>query len=178
MEKLVHVQEEQKGKETKKSGPSEVVRATVEESVAVITSPERSREFKYSPPVRPDENKTKAVKKIERAAARLVDLFTEQDIEDDMRVIREAKNATLRQYDPAAKKTVEVPDHKTRLAATQMSRAYTEGLPVARQLQITASLETADEIMERLRQSPLAMAALGEMQKAAEASAENGQKPE
>jgi hypothetical protein len=43
-----------------------------------------------------------------------------------VRVLREAKNATHRVFDPATKQLIEVPDHKTRLAAITLELAYTE----------------------------------------------------
>ncbi len=102
-----------------------------------------------------------AVRKIVKRAAALADLITEQDLEDDARVIREAANATVMAYDPHLRKHVERPDHKTRLAATTLRRAYHEGLPVKREISIQANFESGESVIERLKNSPEAMRLLG-----------------
>ena len=102
-----------------------------------------------------------AVRKIVKRAAALADLVTEQDLEDDARVIREAANATIIAYDPHLKKHVERPDHKTRLAATTLRRAYHEGLPVKREISIQGTFESGELVIERLKNSPEAMRLLG-----------------
>jgi hypothetical protein len=76
------------------------------------------------------------IRSIIRRSAALADQLTEQDVADDARVIREAANATIIAYDPRLKRHVERPDHKTRLAATTLRRAYHEGLPVKREISI------------------------------------------
>src|SRR5215472_3259864 len=65
-----------------------------------------------------------------------------EDVEEDLRVLRDAKNATHRIFNTQTKKLEEVPDHKTRLAATTLSRAYHEGKPVERS--VTAHVDTKD----------------------------------
>jgi hypothetical protein len=55
--------------------------------------------------------------------------MTDEDVEADLKVLRDAKKACHRVYDTKKKKLVKVPDHKTRLAATTLSRAYHEENP-------------------------------------------------
>ena len=102
-----------------------------------------------------------AVRHIMRRSAALADQLTEQDVADDARVIREAANATIIAYDPHLKKHVERPDHKTRLAATTLRRAYHEGLPVKREISLQANFESGESVIERLKNSPEAMRLLG-----------------
>jgi len=101
-----------------------------------------------------------SVRKIIRKAAVLADLMTGEDIEADARVIREATQAETRIYDVDNKQWLAFPDHKTRLAATTLRRAYTEGLPVKRQITLTGTFASAEEVLERLRSSPEAMKAI------------------
>jgi hypothetical protein len=89
-----------------------------------------------------------------KKAACLADLMTDKDREDNMRVLREAKNAMHHVYDKDIERLVEKPDHKTRLAATTLQLAYDEGLPVQRQVVITKKFETAGEIIASVKQSP------------------------
>lgn len=109
---------------------------------------------------------TRAIHKVMRKAAVLADLMTGEDLHNDIRVVREAKKAMCRFFDTAQKKFVEVPDHKTRLAAVQFSRAYAEGLPVARQLTLTRELGGIEEVLGQLRASPEAMRALEQLREA------------
>jgi len=46
-----------------------------------------------------------------------------------------------------------VPGHKTRLAATTLSRAYHEGRPVERKEVLTANIDDFPERLRRLQQS-------------------------
>lgn len=84
------------------------------------------------------------VAKVMKKAAQLSDVLTDSDTEQDLRVLREAKQATHLVFDPVTRTMVERPDHKTRLAATQLSRAYVEGLPVAQQVVLTAAANFKD----------------------------------
>ena len=104
-----------------------------------------------------------AIRSIMRRSAALADQLTEQDVEDDARVIREAANATIIAYDPHLRKHVERPDHKTRLAATTLRRAYHEGLPVKREISVQANFESGESVIERIKASPEAMRMLGRM---------------
>lgn len=99
----------------------------------------------------PDEP---AVRKVVRKAATLAELMTDQDREDDLRVLREAKTACTRSYDLEKKAFTEYPDHKTRLAAMALSRAYDEGTPVQRQVVVAKTFTSADEIIAQVKQSP------------------------
>ena len=69
-----------------------------------------------------------------------------------MRVLREAKVATHRIFDPATKQLIEVPDHKTRLAAITLELAYTEGRPVERQLTVNASSDDFQAMVAKYAQ--------------------------
>lgn len=107
-----------------------------------------------------------AVRKIVRKAAILADLITEEDLEADARVIRDATNAMLHVYDGVTKTLIEKPDHKTRLAATTLRRAYHEGKPVERQAIIVQKFESMDETRERIANSPELLKIIGNLQKA------------
>ena len=87
------------------------------------------------------------IRSIVRRSAALANIITEQDLEDDARVIREAANATTLAYDPRLKKHVERPDHKTRLAAVTLRRAYVEGLPVKREVSIQGDFESGEDVI-------------------------------
>jgi hypothetical protein len=69
-------------------------------------------------------------------------------------VLREAKAATHRIFDPATKQLIEVPDHKTRLAAITLELAYTEGRPVERQMSVSGNFEDLADMQKRLENSP------------------------
>lgn len=101
--------------------------------------------------LRPSHN---AVRAVVRIASRLADLCTGEDLEADARVIREATSATHRIFNTATKQMDIVPDHKTRLAATTLRRAYAEGKPVNREIVLTSTFVSAEEIIAKLRQSP------------------------
>jgi hypothetical protein len=94
------------------------------------------------------------VAKVIRKAAQLADLITDEDRAENMRVLREAKNAIHHVYDKDSESLVEKPDHKTRLAAATLQLAYDEGLPVQRQVVLTKQFESAAEIMSTVKQSP------------------------
>ena len=104
------------------------------------------------------------MRKIVRKAASIAELMTEQDLEDDARVFREAKNACSRHYDHHIKDFTEFPDHKTRLAAAALSRAYVEGTPVQRQVILTHKFDGADATIARIKSSPELLAAVKTLQ--------------
>jgi hypothetical protein len=101
-----------------------------------------------------------AVRKVVRASARLADFITQEDREENARVIREAANATMRIYSKEKKDLVEVPDHKTRLAAATLRLAYDEGTPVKRSVTIASDFHSADEVVRAIQSSPEASRAL------------------
>jgi hypothetical protein len=88
--------------------------------------------------------------KIVKKAAQIADLMTGEDVEEDLRVLRDAKHATHHVYDTKKKCLVSVPDHKTRLAATTLSRAYHEGKPVERSVALTGDFDDLAEMQRRL----------------------------
>ena len=100
------------------------------------------------------------LRQVVRKAAVLADLCTGEDLETDARVIREACDATHRVFDIEAKHTVMVPDHKTRLAATTLRRAYVEGTPVKREVKIIQDFRSTDDVLADFRQSPEGMRTL------------------
>lgn len=104
--------------------------------------------------------KDKHVAPIIRTARILADYLTEEDIADDARVIREACNATILAYDPHLKRHVERPDHRLRLAASTLRRAYHEGTPKARMDLVVDDKRTAQEVVTQIRDSPEMRAAL------------------
>jgi hypothetical protein len=94
------------------------------------------------------------VAKVYKKAAQIADLMTGEDVEADLRVLRQAKKAYHHVYDTKTKRLKKVPDHKTRLAATTLSRAYHEGKPVERSITATGKFEDLLELQERVSQSP------------------------
>ena len=108
--------------------------------------------------------------KVIKKAISISELLTERDQAASVRVLREAKAATHRVFDPATKQLIEVPDHKTRLAAITLELAYTEGRPIERQLVATGKFTDFQAVIEKVKSSPAMMAALGNMK-----SLQNGQ---
>ena len=97
---------------------------------------------------------SKYVAKVFKKAAQIADLMIGEDVEQDLKVLRDAKKATHHVYDTKTKKLKKVPDHKTRLAATTLSRAYHEGKPVERSIAANVQFESIQELQAKLRQSP------------------------
>jgi hypothetical protein len=98
--------------------------------------------------------------KVIKKAISISELLTERDQAASLRVLREAKAATHRVYDPATKQLIEVPDHKTRLAAVTLELAYTEGRPIERQISVSGDVDDFAAMLEKARQSPAALASL------------------
>jgi|SRR5581483_10987278 len=107
-----------------------------------------------SPSSRARKEIASSLAKVIKKAKSIADLLTEDDQEENLRVIREAKNAVHRIYDKDSKSLVEVPDHKTRLAAVTLDLAYREGTPVARSISATGSLRDMKELLDRTDSSP------------------------
>ena len=80
--------------------------------------------------------------------------MTGKDVEADLKVLRDAKKACHHVYDTKKNRLVKVPDHKTRLAATTLSRAYHEGEPVERSISAQGSLTDMKELLSRVHTSP------------------------
>jgi hypothetical protein len=97
--------------------------------------------------------------KIIRKAASISELLTEHDQRQNLRVIRDAKKATHRIWDGEQKKLIEVPDHKTRLAAVALDLAYREGRPRERSesLVLHADLDDFQAMIDLVKSSPGAM---------------------
>jgi hypothetical protein len=95
-----------------------------------------------------------ALSKIMKRAAKLCEMLDEHDAVECARVIREARNATHRIFIKEAGGLVEVPDHKTRLAAVTLELAYREGLPVQRQVEVQAKIEDKSGLLDRAYRSP------------------------
>lgn len=89
-----------------------------------------------------------------KKAITISELITGEDQADSLRVLRDAKDATHRIFDPVTKQLIEVPDHKTRLAAITLELAYTEGRPVERQVQIRGEFEDLQALRERVLSLP------------------------
>ena len=102
------------------------------------------------------------VAKVYKKAAQIAYLMTGEDIEADLKVLRDAKKATHHVYDTKTKKLKRVPDHKTRLAATTLSRAYHEGKPVERSIAVTADAEDFPALVAKLNASPAFQAKISE----------------
>jgi hypothetical protein len=92
--------------------------------------------------------------KVIKKAISISERLTERDQAASVRVLREAKAATHRVFDPATKQLIEVPDHKTRLAAITLELAYTEGRPVERQMSVSGKFEDLADMQKRLENSP------------------------
>jgi hypothetical protein len=106
--------------------------------------------------------------KVIKKAASIAELLTGDDQEENLRVIREAKNATHRVFNLETKKMELVPDHKTRLAAVVLDLGYSEGKPVDRRLNLNVKYNELSEDLELLKRSPAGrrfMEALGSVQK-------------
>jgi hypothetical protein len=101
--------------------------------------------------------------KVIKKSIAVADLMTGEDTEEDYRILCEAKRATHRVFNLETKKMEEVPDWKTRLAAFALSRAYHEGKPVERQIQVTAKYEDLSDLLARVRASPEARRELGDL---------------
>jgi hypothetical protein len=56
---------------------------------------------------------------------------------------------------------VKEPDHRTRLEASKLFAAYTEALPVQRQMQVNAQFTDFQAVIEKVKNSPVMRAALG-----------------
>jgi hypothetical protein len=98
--------------------------------------------------------------KVIKKAISISELLTERDQAASLRVLREAKAATHRVYDPATKQLIEVPDHKTRLAAVTLELAYTEGRPIERQISVHGDVDDFEAMLEKARNSPAFMESL------------------
>jgi hypothetical protein len=98
--------------------------------------------------------------KVIKKAISISELLTERDQAASLRVLREAKAATHRVYDPATKQLIEVPDHKTRLAAVTLELAYTEGRPIERQISVSGDVDDFAAMLEKAKQSPAFMDSL------------------
>ena len=101
-----------------------------------------------------------SLSKIMKKAASISELLTEDDQKENLRVIRQAKRATHRIYDGEQKRLIEVPDHKTRLAAVTLELAYTEGRPIERQISVSGDVDDFAAMLEKARQSPAFMDSL------------------
>jgi hypothetical protein len=100
------------------------------------------------------------VAKVYKKAAQIADLMTGEDVEADLKVLRDAKKACHHVYDTKKKKLVKVPDHKTRLAATTLSRAYHEGKPIERTISASGDFEDLQSLLEAMKHSPASQASL------------------
>jgi len=94
---------------------------------------------------------TAKLAKIIKKAASIGELLTKDDQEENLRVIREAKQACHVYLTKNGQ--IEVPDHKTRLAAVALDLAYREGKPIDRKEVLTANLEDFPTRLRRLQES-------------------------
>jgi hypothetical protein len=138
-------------------------------------SPGRNHRAQASPPavesvieagaakIREIEKREPRAVRIMKGAARLADMITDADRVRAKDVIRQAMEATNRNYDRAKGGFDEYPDHKTRLAAATLQLAYDEGLPVKREISINGTFESFETVLDRLKQSPEARRMLSSM---------------
>jgi hypothetical protein len=115
--------------------------------------------------VKPGTQVSQYVAKVFKKAAQIADLMTGEDVAADLKVLRDARKATHQVYDTKTKKLKRVPDHKTRLAATTLSRAYHEGKPVERSVSAKGDFKDFPELVDRLNDSQAYREALGSLQK-------------
>jgi hypothetical protein len=104
--------------------------------------------------------------KIIKKAAAIWGLLTEGDQEENLRVIREAKQACHVYI--TKKGEVHAPDHKTRLAVVALDLAYREGKPVERAEVLHGDAKDFPSLIEKLNQSPAFLALENSSQKAVE----------
>lgn len=100
------------------------------------------------------------LQKVIKKAAQIADLMTDKDVAQDLKVLRQAKRATHQIFDTQTKKLKKVPDHKTRLAATTLSRAYHEGKPIERSIALHGDADDFAAMLEKARNSPAALESL------------------
>jgi len=98
-----------------------------------------------------------------KKAISISDLLTEEDQEENLRVIREAKQATHKIFDPVTKTLIDVPDTKSRLAGVALDLAYREGRPIERQIQVQSTFDDFATLLEKFRSSPAAKRLLPEL---------------
>jgi hypothetical protein len=108
------------------------------------------------------------VAKVYKKAAQIADLMTGEDVETDLKVLRDAKKACHHVYDTKKKKLVKVPDHKTRLAATTLSRAYHEGKPVERSIAANVNATDFPSLIKKMQQTSAFQALENPLQKTVE----------
>ena len=99
----------------------------------------------------------KSLAKVIKKAISISELLTEEDQEENLRVIREAKQATHKIFDPVTKTLIDVPDTKSRLAGVALDLAYREGRPVERQIKVNTNFDDFSELLKKFRSSPEAM---------------------
>ena len=96
---------------------------------------------------------------VEKIAASLADVLTEEDIERVAKVYRDALGAKQRfsieegkdEFGKSIGHWEWQDDHKTRIQAANMIAAYKEGLPVQRQVVLTKAFESADETIKKIK---------------------------
>jgi hypothetical protein len=96
-----------------------------------------------------------SLSKIIKKANQIADLLSENDQRENLRVIRRAKKAKYRWYNPETKQAEWIDDHKTQLAATALDLAYREGRPRERSesVHLHATTEDFKLMLARIRES-------------------------
>jgi hypothetical protein len=94
---------------------------------------------------------TAKLAKIIKKAALIGELLTENDQAENLRVIREAKQACHVYI--TKKGEIKVPDHKTQLAAVTLDLAYREGKPVERAEVLHGDAKDFPTLLKKLQQS-------------------------
>lgn len=116
----------------------------------------KSKKRKAVAPARKAEKELGSLAKVIKKAASIAELLTDDDQEENLRVIREAKKATHHVYDQIKKCLVPVPDTKHRLAAVILDLAYREGRPVERSVTAAVPFDELSDRVERFKRSPAA----------------------
>jgi hypothetical protein len=143
------------------AGELETIRGYVKKKIKAHKSRKRASQSSRS-----RKEITGKLAKIIKKAAAIGELLTEGDQEENLRVIREAKQA--RHVYITKKDEVHVPDDKTRLAAVALDLAYREGKPVERAEVLHGDAKDFPSLIEKLKQSPAFLALESSSQKAVE----------
>ena len=109
---------------------------------------------------------------VTRARARAMAIVTQAqklsellgpNLDKAVQVWVEGLKATKWEYDPKTHERFEVADWKERRECATKIIEYLEGKPIERQLQVTGDFEELGDLLNRIRESPLALKKLGHL---------------
>jgi hypothetical protein len=96
-------------------------------------------------------------------AKRLVELLGPEHLEAAVKTWVDGLKAMKKVYDPSTKGWIEEPDWRERRENANMIVAYMEGKPIERQVQVTGNFEELGDLLNRIRESPVAMRELANL---------------